>query len=239
MPKPDGRLAHIDPVKTVSWEEPVFLTFDVDWACDEVLGDTIDIVENANVAVTWFVTHRTPLLERLRSNEKFELGIHPNFNFLLNGDPRNGANVPEVVDRLLAVVPEARSVRSHSLVQGSRILQTCAAKGLTHNCSHFIPASSGIELRPWRGWNGLVEVPYLWADDIACIDGPNVAITDLARLPGLRVFGFHPIHVFLNTEHMDRYERTRNVHDKPGELIKHRNTGAGTRTALETLLHAL
>lgn len=61
----------------------LYLTFDIDWACDGVLADTIDLVEEADVCATWFVTHDTPLLKRLRENPKFELGIHPNFNNIL------------------------------------------------------------------------------------------------------------------------------------------------------------
>jgi len=62
-----------------SWKDKVFITMDLDWACDDVLNDTIDLVERYDVAVTWFVTHDTPVLERLRENPKFELGLHPNF----------------------------------------------------------------------------------------------------------------------------------------------------------------
>ena len=51
----------------------IFLTFDIDWADDDVIGDTIDLVEKAEVKATWFVTHQTPLLDRLRDNPKFEL----------------------------------------------------------------------------------------------------------------------------------------------------------------------
>jgi len=72
---------------------------------------------------TWFVTHDTPLISRLRTNSKFELGIHPNFDFLIQGEPRNGGNAQEVVARLLEIVPEAKSVRSHSMTQSSRLLK--------------------------------------------------------------------------------------------------------------------
>ena len=53
---------------------------------------------------------------------------------------------------------------------------------------------------------------------------------------GLKVFDFHPIHVFLNTESLERYERTRALHHNPKELIKHRYEGYGTRNRLIELL---
>src|SRR5688572_12527282 len=146
----------------------MFLTFDVDWAHDEVVAASIDLVEEADVPATWFVTHDTPLLARLRANPLFEIGIHPNFLPLLNGDPGNGANAEEILDRLLAIAPEAKSVRSHSLVQGGRLLELFRNKGLTHECNSFIPERSGIELKPWTDWFGIVRLPYFWEDDFFC-----------------------------------------------------------------------
>lgn len=214
----------------------VYLTFDLDWVCDEIVADTLDLVESADVAATWFVTHDTPLISRIRANRKFELGIHPNFNFLIEGNPQNGRNAGEVVDRLLAVVPEAKAVRSHSMVQSSRLSQLFADKGLTHECNHLIPEQANIVLKPWRLWNGLIEVPHFWEDDAVCIYAQNTPVVDLVVRVGLKVFDFHPIHVFLNTECLERYERTRSDHRNPAELIRHRFSGLGTRSALEQLL---
>lgn len=220
------------------WE--IFLTYDIDWACDEVLADTIDIVEEADVCATWFVTHYTPLLKRLRENPKFELGIHPNFNNILAGRPdqNNGKNAEETVDNLLSLVPEAKSVRSHSMTQSSALLQLFLDKGLTHDCNHFIPHQAGMELRPWYLWNGLIKVPYFWEDDASVIYGENLAeIAKLTHHKGLKVFDFHPIHVFLNTERMERYEESRPYHRSPEELLKYRNDETpGARTALKALL---
>ena len=78
-----GLIREIRPERPETWRGRVFLTLDLDWACDGVLEDTIDLVEGEDVSATWFVTHDTPLLERIRSNPRFELGIHPNFNGLL------------------------------------------------------------------------------------------------------------------------------------------------------------
>lgn len=239
MPERFGKVSQIQPDSAATWQGRMFLTFDIDWACDEVLADTIGIVEEAGVEATWFVTHATPLLDRLRTNHRFELGIHPNFNFLLEGDARNGASAEEVVDRLLLIVPEARSVRSHSMTQSSRLLQLFLDKGLTHDCNHFIPEHAGIELRPWFHWNGLIKAPYFWEDDAHCLHDGCSVIGNLSDQPGLRIFDFHPIHVYLNTEHMDRYENTRRLHHLPDELLAHRSSHShGTREILKTFLGA-
>src|SRR5688572_30631364 len=91
------------------YENKLFLTFDIDWASDHVLNHTIDLLEKFDVCATFFVTHETPLLNKIRRNPKFELGIHPNFNFLLNGDFRHGKNPEEVVEYYLKMVPDAVS----------------------------------------------------------------------------------------------------------------------------------
>lgn len=235
-----AKLSQIRPEEPSTWQNKLFLTIDIDWAHDEVLADTVDILDRSGVQATWFITHDTPLLERLRANPNYELGIHPNFNWLLEGDTRNGTNAKEVVDRLMAIVPEARCVRSHSMTQSTGLLQIFADAGLTHDANHFVPASSGVPLKPWLLWNGMIRVPYCWEDDVFClyrelgVHEPDACET--ARQQGLRVFDFHPIHVFLNTVSMAHYEQTRGLHLHPDALAAHRHNGSGARTWLLDLI---
>lgn len=227
-----------DVDQSQTWKDKIYLTIDIDWAHDDILQDTIQIIEKAGVSATWFVTHDTQLLGSLRANSRFELGIHPNFNFLLQGDDRLGRTAEEVMDKILEVVLEAKSVRSHSMTQSSRLLDLFKEKGLTHDCNHFIPEQTKIPIIPWKHWNGLTRVCHYWEDDAACMYEQNTQVEELVRRDGLKVFDFHPIHIFLNTESMDRYERTRHLHQKPTELIKHRYEGEGTQTKLQKLFTA-
>lgn len=234
-------ISSIVPSEPSSWANTPFLTFDIDWAHDQVIADCVDLVERAEAMATWFATHATPLLERLRHNPLFEIGIHPNFVPLLNGSRQAGSNVAEVISQLKAIVPEATSARSHSLVHSTQILHGFTQCGITHDVNCLVPESAGITLSPWALWDGLIRVPYFWEDDVACLFGDtDMAHTEnlsvLRHRPGIKVFNFHPIHVFLNTEHLDRYERTRHLHQNPAELIKHRYTGYGTRNRLVELL---
>lgn len=231
-----GCIREIDPGQPSSWTGRVFLTLDIDWAPDEVLSDSIDLIERADIEATWFITHDTPLLGRLRSNPRFELGVHPNFNFLLSGDMRNGATSDEVLGRLLDVVPEATAVRSHSMTQSSMLLNLFAARGLTHDCNHFVPAEAGIDLKPWRSWNNLVKVPYCWEDDIAYLPGETPSIIEVVAGAGLVVVDFHPIHVFLNTPNLAHYERARPFYQDSATLRGLRHKQRGTRHVLSELL---
>jgi len=213
-----GLISEIAPDEKSTWENRLFVTLDIDWAADFVLERTIDLVESHGIKATWFITHDTPVLQRLKDNKLFELGIHPNFNFLLQGDARNGRNAEEVIDRLLAIVPDATAVRSHDMTQSSSLLNLFKSKGLTHDSNHFIPAQGAIPLKPWLLWNGLIKVPYFWEDDVHCMYQEQRCIDHFSTLPGIKVFDFHPIHVYLNTENMDRYERCRPYHREQAKL---------------------
>ena len=102
---------------STSVESNIYLSFDIDWCNNEVLEDTIDLIEPYQIAATWYVTHKTSLIDKIRKNHNFELGIHPNFNFLLDGDDRAGSNAEKIVESLIEIVPEAKSVRVILLLQ--------------------------------------------------------------------------------------------------------------------------
>lgn len=242
-----SQLSKIEPEVKGSYEA-IFLTIDIDWAHEEVINDTIDMVEVADVEATWFVTHQSEYLDRLRSNPKFELGIHPNFNSLLDGPSEPGDSARERIEQLLEVVPEARCLRSHSLFTSSRLLNLMAEYGLSHESNHYVPVQSYSNLNPHRIWNDIVRVPHSFADDVYVLDTEKAGGEgDLSNIKedvsehfvnasGLRVLDFHPIHVFLNTESHERYQQTRDIHQSPDKLVSHRYDGIGVRSALETLL---
>jgi len=217
-----------------SYSQP-FITFDVDWAHDEVVFDVHQLVASFGINTTWMVTHKSDYLEELSRTPNCELGIHPNFNYLLSGDSRLGKSAEEVVARMLMLVPSCKVVRSHSVCQSSRISQIFWRSGIKFESNDYLPASMISVLDPWQLEMGIIKIPYFFADELACLLSPP-PITELCRRSGLKVFNFHPIHVFLNTESLDRYEMTRPLHQKPKELINYRYEGYGTRSRLIELL---
>ena len=228
---------HVDPEIVNSYSKPI-ISFDIDWANDDVLCDTIEIIEDAEIKATWFVTHETKHLSNILKNKNYKVGVHPNFNTLLDGSKQHGNNKEEVIDSLIDIVPNAKLVRSHSVVQSSRLSNLFLDKGFTHESNDYIPYDSDIDLKPWSLDNGLIKVPYFWSDELECApNSKKQKMSDLVLLPGLKVFDFHPIHIFLNTESLDRYEKTRHLHNKPSELIKYRYDGYGTRNRLLELIN--
>lgn len=221
-----GLISQIDAQNSTTWLGKVFVTFDIDWACDEVLEYCIDLVEAADVPATWFVTHDTKLLARLRKNQKFELGVHPNFNNLLSGAEASGKNAEDTLKDILKIVPEACSIRSHSLVQSERLVDMFIDHGLNYISNFYIPLAENSVLVPWRLWGGVTAVPHCWQDNVSMRVSGHITAPELSERRNILVLDFHPIHVFLNSDSVDRYEAARPYFLTPSSLVEFRNRRA-------------
>jgi len=233
-----SKISSIVPSDVESWQNKIFLTFDLDWAHEEVISDTIDLVNQSGVSSTWFVTHKSTEIERLNRKADVELGIHPNFSISSKESHDNFAMPNQVLSELLNIVPNAKSVRSHSLFHSERLVDVFHDFDLSHISNCFIPFGSGINARPFSIWENMVMVPHCWQDNVALrmnLPFPNKS----ELLKSHFVFNFHPIHIFLNTEKIERYESSRPFHQDPDKLISRRFNGAGTRTLLIDLLKVM
>lgn len=211
------------------------LTVDIDWAHDEVITDTLALIIEAGVSATWFVTHATPVLADIRTAPQQELGLHPNFNPLLDGIP---GHTRDTFLRLRDVVPDATSVRSHSLTRSSRLAALFHEQGMTHESNYFVPPVVGDLIKPWRDVSGLFQVPIRWEDDVRLLD-PTIG-EPAALLGRLRPFtvDFHPIHVYLNTTTIADYENARPFAQTPAKLLSLRRP-AGSGGSRDRLLDLL
>lgn len=211
----------------------ILFTSDIDWAPEEVIADTLNLLEYYGVKCTFFSTHHS--LELSKSNKKlFETGIHPNFNPILSGKSEKRAI--DIIDEILDIHPEAQGVRSHSMLQSTAILQLFAERKLLYDANHFMPYHTG--LKPFKLWTGMIRIPYNWEDDVHWTYGYSF---DESRIDlkdeGLIVFDFHPIHIFLNTENKYRYNEAKKYYNDPKTLIKYRNKDViGTRDLFISLL---
>ena len=214
-------VSEIDPKVNKTWNEKTLITFDIDWAHDFIIGEMVDFLELNEIKSTLFITHKSPILERLKSSSILELGIHPNFNKLLNGNYENGKSVHEVIDNLLKIVPDAKSIRCHSLFESERLLDIFSEFGLKYVCNKFNPVGKNYTNKPYYLWDDLVIIPHHWQDNV------SMRIDIDLHCKGLQVYDFHPIHIFLNTDQMDRYEETRHLHKIPNELKSFKNDTYG------------
>ncbi|MBI2968181.1 MAG: hypothetical protein HYY40_10265 [Bacteroidetes bacterium] len=212
-------------------------TIDTDWAPEEVIADALLIFESAGIKATIFATHRSEVILNC-NRDLFEIGIHPNFNKLLNGDFSNGRNPEEVIDLLLHIYPGAKGVRSHSMMQSSLLLKLFAEKGLVYDVNSFYPYN--FTIHPYLCWTGLIRMPYTWEDDVHFVYGKSFNDQELiAEIINAEyaVLDFHPVHIFMNSHTPDFYSSIRPYLRDPGELKKRINReNTGTRDFLLALI---
>jgi hypothetical protein len=179
----------------VAEPSPVVLTIDVDWAPDSMVEALADRLEAHAVPATWFVTHGSPALDRLRERpELFELGVHPNFR----SGSTHGASVGEVLDHVMTLVPEAVSARSHGVLQSGDLLAELVRRTPVRiDSTTFLPDMRAVRPVPQHTPHGvLVRVPFVWSDDYEPLrPHPAWSADRLLAGGGVRVVLFHPVHV--------------------------------------------
>ncbi|MEO6902174.1 MAG: hypothetical protein ABI315_03390 [Bacteroidia bacterium] len=206
----------------------VALTADIDWAPELIISEMLDIFTTHEIKCTLFCTHSSEVLKNCNRN-LFEIGIHPNFNFLLDG---KSGNMDDILSDLLNIYPEAVGVRSHSLTQNSTILQKFADKKLLYESNNFMPYHTNIQ--PFTLWTGMMRLTYNWEDDThwaynRSFDSLGVDLTS----KGINILNFHPMHIFLNTDNQQRYNNAKKFYQDPLELVNFVNKDKnGTRDLL-------
>ncbi len=221
--------------------DTAYIVLDMDWACDAVLEDTIELIQRLDIRVTLYITHATPVLAKLRGlSSMIELGIHPNFNDLLQGTLPTGTSTTarQRVEEMMKLVPEARSVRSHSLTTTSWLNYVFADAGLTHEVNTYLPLQAGMNLRAWRNWDGrLIRVPFLFEDSLQefMADSGGWSVEKHLKHAGMRVLNFHPIRLFLNAKDAQLPQEAAPARQTVAGLAAHRRDSAmmGSRAFLE------
>lgn len=207
----------------------VALTFDIDWAPDFAIEAVLSALDRAGVSATLFVTHPTPLLTGLDPS-RFELGLHPHLPDRLD--------LNAALDKVRPLAPDARGVRFHRLIQSTPLMFELGALGFAYDASLLLPYQPG--LRPFRFPAPLVRIPYSFEDDVHAFvgrpwDDASIGLT----AQGLKIFDFHPIHVFLNTEDLSRYARAKAAGFTLSACRDLINPGPGAGRLLETLLRRI
>ena len=202
----------------------IYMTFDMDWASDDLLKYFYELICSLDIRGTLNVTNDSYMLDKIRAEGRLELGIHPNFNRMLCGEEKSG-NVGTIVDELKKIVPEAVTARSHSLVTGSCIDKCFWDCGIKFVSNYFYCPSEDMRIRCFKDYLGLIHIPYVFADDIFMISRTKRMMDDyLDKFDVPLVFNFHPIHLFLNTEDIGRYAAAKKYYKEYLQLKAYRNT---------------
>lgn len=179
----------------------------MDWAPDFAIEYTADVLRSHAIPSTWFVTHASRAIDHLRAApDLFELAIHPNF---LPGSS-HGTGIDEVIEHCLELVPDACSCRTHALFQSAPVLDALISHGIKVDVSLLLPDADHLESVTYYSKSGqLVRIPY-YREDCCDLHRPEPCWEcdpGIISLPGLKVFSFHPIHVFLNSASMVSYNQ--------------------------------
>ena len=187
----------------------IAITSDVDWAHDDVIKYMLSILDEYNIKITFFCTHEI----KIKEMNKHELAIHPNFT--------KDKTDRETIQELMSLYPEAKGTRSHCLYRHSRLLEIYQEFGLEYESNYILPNQI---IKPFFLPNNVLELPIFFSDDFHFLESTdfNLNRLDLER-EGLKIFNFHPIHVFLNTEQINTYENAKKYLHEPKKLIKYRN----------------
>jgi hypothetical protein len=221
----------------------LYITLDIDWADDDALAHVLDLLDQYDCKATFFVTHHSPVIARMRDNPRYERGVHPNFAPLLGArsDDDALATAAQVVDELMTIVPEARASRAHSLITGTPLLRLFHERGLVIDSNVYVPWRQVTPLTPWRFWTETLIVPFVWSDYIDMIRRGDGRPDDLLDVPGtLKVIAFHPIHIYLNTVDSAHYAafRKSGLSAQEARRVLHRNA-PGVGDAFRRLLDAV
>ena len=215
------------------------ITLDVDWAPDFILEYVSDLLITNNIKSTWFITHKSKYIDHLKQNKHIELGIHP--NFLENST--QGKTNDEILKNLKAIVPNSISVRTHALSQSTHQMMIFQKYGLKIDLSLLLYKTKNLEPH-YNPMYNLYRIPYFWEDDVEMSESnPDWSIKKISRFIGLKVYDFHPIHIFLNSPNLDRYNKFKSdiQLEKVNEvnIKKYVNSGVGTRTFFLDLINEL
>lgn len=220
------------------------LTFDIDWAPDWCIADCTDLLARYGVPATFYITHDSPALRDLQCDMRHECGIHPNF---LPGSS-HGDDARDVLDTCLTLVPHARSMRSHALVQSTHLLSLLGDHypQIDTEMSLLLPLHDG--LRPTCTYFGaarrrIVRLPFFWEDDVMAEWPEWRWDSAIPHGEGLRIYNFHPVFLALNIGDLDGYRAfKRHMGDRPfqhasrAELARFRNNGCGAADFFQRLV---
>ena len=201
----------------------IYITLDMDWVPDEILLFCYDLIVLNDIKATLLATNASASLALMRQHPDIELGWHPTFNNTAI-EPL-AENILPIIQQMQELAPNSTCYRSHCLTQNSR-LQAYLAQYLTYDLNCFIPLHAGIKLQPWRHYSGMISVPFFFADDLWSSSPHKEQAEDFLNTTGIKVFAFHPVHLFLNTCSQSHYMEAKLYYQEMDQLGRYINSNA-------------
>ncbi len=116
-------------------------------------------------------------------------------------------------------------MRSHSLVKSTALTEIFARTGMKYELNYYIPPALGLRIRPWKFQN-ILQIPFFFEDDLYLMEGKEKKIDYYLsdEFDMVKVFNFHPIHLYLNSENLERYHEAKVFNHDFEKLKTFRNT---------------
>ena len=175
------------------------ITFDIDWASDNQILDVLTILGEYELRATFFATHDSTLLRNL-DPKKYEISLHPNYF------PEQGTFDSNALNDIKRFYPNSIGMRSHSLTFSSRFLPNLRENGIEYESNIFLDSDDGVKL--YRRNPNLISIPFNWSDDkyLEYIDSDITPRSVHNQSPGLHIYNFHPVHIYINSHSQRHYE---------------------------------
>lgn len=177
--------------------EPVIcLTFDVDWASEETLRYSYNIIEKYSYKPTFFLTHKSQFLSDLIDKKYIDSGIHPNFL----PDSSQGSNYDEIIDYCTRFLPNAKSFRCHRYFDVNDITEVFIKKGFKYD-SNLCTFLERVE--PFLHRSGLIRFPIFFEDGAYLFHKHSLNFKKVGKQlfykEGLAILNIHPMHIGINS----------------------------------------
>ena len=208
------------------------ITLDVDWAPDWMIQKVADILIDKQVKATWFITHDSPAIQKLKKRYKlFELGIHPNFD----ADTTQGTTKEDIIVHLMSIAGNPDAVRMHRYSHSEQILHMLRRFGFSIDSTMLCPYVPNLRAHKLYFEDGtyIVRVPAYYEDYQELLQRDRSFDPYMCRFnrKGMKVMIFHPIHIALNTHDIYDYA----VKKKAKMTISSRDKREGIGTFFEKL----
>jgi hypothetical protein len=139
-------------------------------------------------------------------------------------------------------------MRTHGLFQSTPLLaQVLSETGIKVDASLYLPHARNVHPIEYEwGQKSLLRVPHFWEDDFEMErSAPRWDLKSLVNEnEGLKVFDFHPIHIYLNSSTTENYLHLKQSAATLSQVTQKQasafvQTGTGTRTLFTELTNHL
>jgi hypothetical protein len=204
------------------------ITLDMDWVPPELIYDASKLLNDFGINATFFVTNKidfTPL-------KKHELAIHPNFTT---------NNLEDTLKKTISILPTKKTSgsRSHKLFNSMELMLNYKKFGIKYDSNYYLPNILNPQPILFEQ-SDVLEIPFFFGDDTFFGTTKKFNLNEInLNDVGVKVFLFHPFHIFANTYSKNNYEKMKPFYHDFDLLNNKRNLNIrGTRNLfLELLEH--